>query len=563
MKTKLNKQNILPFLPKTLLFIALTTFVISLLLVSCTGEQKKEIPFIWEGANLYFLMTDRFNNGDSTNDINYDRKLETGKLRGFEGGDLRGIIQKIDEGYFEKLGVNAIWFTPVVEQIHGIVDEGTGNTYGYHGYWAKDWTRLDANFGSREDLKELVEKAHQKGIRIVLDAVINHTGPVTESDPVWPESWVRIEPACTYKNYETTTSCTLVENLPDIRTESDTNVELPEYLVKKWKDEGRYEKEIAELDLFFKRTGYPRAPRYYIIKWLTDYITDFGIDAYRADTAKHLEESVWADFKKECQFAFLEWKKQNPQKVLDNNDFFAFAEVYNYSISNAKAFDFGDKKVNYFDFGFDGMINFEFKSNAQQNYEEIFSRYSTILNGELKGNTVINYLTSHDDGNPFDKERKKSMVSANKLLLSPGISQIYYGDESARSLIIDGTVGDATLRSNMNWESIKTNKQTQGVLNHWQKLGRFRRDHPAIGAGVHHMRSKSPYIFSRIFKNDKLEDMVIIGLDLSKGKKEINVSGIYKDGDVLIDKYSEKEVEVINGKVTLNTEFNLVLLELK
>lgn len=550
--------------------LILSLFLFSLL--SCNEKTKaqtvevnssKETPFIWEGANLYFLLTDRFNNGNKENDINYNRTNKTGKLRGFEGGDIRGIIQKIEDGYFTDLGINAIWFTPVVEQIHGNVDEGTGNTYGYHGYWTKDWTSLDANFGTKEDLKELVEKAHKKGIRIVLDAVINHTGPVTELDPVWPSDWVRTEPHCDYKNYKNTTACTLVKNLPDILTESNENVELPKILIEKWKKEGRYEEEMVELNAFFERTGYPKAPRFYIIKWLTDYITEFGIDAYRADTVKHIEESVWSEFKNQCDYAFAEWKKNNPDKVLDDNDFYLFAEVYNYNISNAKAFDFGDKKVNYFDYGFDAMINFEFKYNAQKDYEEIFSRYSNILNNELKGYAVINYLSSHDDGSPFDKERKKPIESANKLLLSPGISQVYYGDESARPLIIEGTVGDATLRSNMNWDQINSDKETQEVLVHWQKLGQFRNNHPAIGAGVHQMISKSPYVFSRTFKKDNFTDEVVIGLNFPIGEKMINVSSIFKDGDVLVDKYSGKEVKVNNGKVVFNTDFEVVLLEKK
>lgn len=550
--------------------LILSLFLFSLL--SCNEKTKaqtvevnssKETPFIWEGANLYFLLTDRFNNGNKENDINYNRTNKTGKLRGFEGGDIRGIIQKIEDGYFTDLGINAIWFTPVVEQIHGNVDEGTGNTYGYHGYWTKDWTSLDANFGTKEDLKELVEKAHKKGIRIVLDAVINHTGPVTELDPVWPSDWVRTEPHCDYKNYKNTTACTLVKNLPDILTESNENVELPKILIEKWKKEGRYEEEMVELNAFFERTGYPKAPRFYIIKWLTDYITEFGIDAYRADTVKHIEESVWSEFKNQCDYAFAEWKKNNPDKVLDDNDFYLFAEVYNYNISNAKAFDFGDKKVNYFDYGFDAMINFEFKYNAQKDYEEIFSRYSNILNNELKGYAVINYLSSHDDGSPFDKERKKPIESANKLLLSPGISQVYYGDESARPLIIEGTVGDATLRSNMNWNEINSDKKTQEILVHWQKLGQFRNNHPAIGAGVHQMISKSPYVFSRTFKKDNFTDEVVIGLNFPIGEKMINVSSIFKDGDVLVDKYSGKEVKVNNGKVVFNTDFEVVLLEKK
>ena len=168
-------------------------FIISLIaFISCQEKtstkkivKKMEAKeFVWEGANIYFLLTDRFNNADTSNDINFDRTKEAGKLRGFEGGDIKGITQKIKEGYFTKLGINAIWMTPIVEQIHGETDEGTGLSYGYHGYWTKDWTNIDPNYGTKEDLKELVAIAHKNGIRVLLDAVINHTGPVTEKDSV-------------------------------------------------------------------------------------------------------------------------------------------------------------------------------------------------------------------------------------------------------------------------------------------------------------------------------------------------------------------------------------------
>nr|WP_320120263.1 alpha-amylase family glycosyl hydrolase [uncultured Marinifilum sp.] len=534
-------------------------------LAACSTVEKKvetaKTPFVWEGANLYFLLTDRFNNGTSNNDVNFERELPTATLRGFEGGDIKGITQKIKEGYFTNLGINAIWFTPVTEQIHGVVDEGTGNTYGFHGYWAKDWTALDPNFGSMQDLSELVETAHAKGIRIVMDAVINHTGPVTEKDPVWDNNWVRVKPTCTYKSYETTIECTLTNNLPDIKTESNVEVDIPETLAQKWKDEGRYEQEMKELDEFFARTAYPRTPKYYMIKWLCDYIIDFGIDGYRADTVKHTEESVWADFRKECEYAFQLWKRNNPDKILDDNEFYTVGEVYNYNISNKFAFDFGDKKVNYFANGFNGLINFEFKYNAQSSYEDLFSKYSNILNGDLSAYGVLNYLTSHDDGSPFDPKREKCFETATKLLLSPGTSQVYYGDETARPLIIEGAVGDATLRSFMNWDDIKTNEKTKAVLAHWQKLGKFRINHPAVGAGVHKMISEKPYIFSRTFKKGEYNDMVFIGLDLPKGEKELVISGL-ENGANLRDAYSGKNVEVKNGKVNIDTEFDIVLLEL-
>jgi alpha-amylase len=526
-----------------------------------TKSKSKKTPFVWEGANLYFLMTDRFNNGDKSNDVVLNRTKISGKLRGFEGGDIKGIIKKIEEGYFDKLGINVIWLTPIVEQIHDGVDEGTGLSYGFHGYWTRDWTAIDPNFGTKKDLENLVSKAHAKGIRIMLDAVINHTGSVTEIDTVWPEDWVRTGPQCDYKNFKNTTECTLVTNLPDVKTESNANVSLPPFLIEKWKKELRYDQEVASLDAFFKRTGYPRAPKYYIIKWLTDYILEFGIDGYRADTVKHTDESVWADFKTQCNYAFETWKKNNPKKVLDDNSFYTTAEVYNYGISSGQNFDFGDKKVNYFQNGFNNMINFEFKWDAQKDYEFIFSKYSNKLNNELKGFSVLNYLSSHDDGTPFDAKRVKSMESGTKLLLSPGISQVYYGDETARSLVIEGTQGDATLRSFMNWEDVKSNPETQKIMLHWQKLGKFRKNHPAIGAGIHEQISAQPYVFSRRFTKENFQDEVVVGLDLPKGKKELQVSTIFKEGSKVKDTYSGKTATVINGKIVLETPFEVVLLE--
>ena len=527
------------------------------------SKNTTKTPFVWESANVYFLLIDRFQNGNPNNDNIIKRDKPTGKLRGFEGGDIRGVIQKLDEGYFTKLGINAIWMTPVVEQIHGSVDEGTGNTYGFHGYWTKDWTAIDPSFGTRNDLKELVDKAHAKGIRIVLDAVINHTGPVTDLDPAYPNDWVRTSPKCQYSNYENTIACTLVENLPDVKTESNQNVSLPPMLAEKWKKEGRYEQEVAELDAFFKKTGYPRAPKYYIMKWLADYITDFGIDAYRVDTVKHTTEDVWADFQKVCQMTFDEYKKNNPNKVLDNNKFFTVGEVYGYNIGGKKIYDFSDKKVDYFANGFNSLINFDFRNEVKMNYEELFSKYDNILQNDLKGYSVMNYVSSHDDGWPFDKKREKPFESGTKLLLAPGIAQVYYGDESARSLDIPGTEGDATLRSLMNWNDIDNDIKTKEILTHWQKLGQFRKNHPAIGAGKHKMISASPYVFSREYTSGNYTDKVVVGLDLPKGAKEISVGTIFTDGTKVKDAYSGKISIVSNGKVAIETEFSIVLLEIE
>lgn len=523
-------------------------------------EAVREIPFLWEASNMYFLLTDRFYNGDTSNDLHFNRTKETAVLRGFKGGDLEGITQKLKEGYFTDLGINAIWFTPVVEQVHGAVDEGTGVTYGYHGYWTLDWTSLDPNFGTREELHKLIDAAHAKDIRVVMDVVLNHTGPVTGEDPFWGDSWARENPNCAFTTYENTTACSLVENLPDIRTESDTEVTLPNHIVQKWKNEGRYEKEWKELEDYFASNNLKKTPRNYIIKWLTDYIRDFGIDAFRVDTTKHVDEQSWVVLRAQADKAFKTFKMENKNKILDENDFFMFGEVYNYSIDSGRTFDFGDKVVDYYANGFDNLINFQFKYDAQKGYEELFSKYATVNDSLFKGKSFVNYATSHDDGQPFDKDRLKNKEMATKLLLTTGISQVYYGDEIARDLTIEGTQGDATLRSFMNWEDLK-NPETTDLLDHWQKLGKFRRDHPSIGAGQHIQLSASPYVFARDFQKNDYLDHVIIGLDLPIGKKEIILDPAFAKAETLRDAYSGKTAAVVNGKVVLDTKFDVLLLE--
>ncbi|PIE86207.1 MAG: alpha-amlyase [Bacteroidia bacterium] len=532
---------------------------------AASETTKKDAPFMWENANVYFLLTDRFKNGTTDNDLNFERTNKTGVLRNFTGGDVRGIIQKINEGYFNELGVNAIWLSPVAEQIHGSVDEGTGVTYAYHGYWIKDWTALEPNFATKKDLHELVETAHKHGIRILFDVIINHTGPVTEKDPVWSDSWVRTAPKCTYKDYASAVTCTLTDNLPDIKTESKEEVQLPEALKQKWEKEGRLKQEVAELDEFFAKTGYPRTPRFYIIKWLCDLIREYGIDGFRVDTVKHVEESVWAELWEAASKAYEEWKKENPEKVFHNDDFFMVGELYGYGIGGGRYYTFSNKKVDYFANGFKSLINFQFAGDANKPYEEIFSQYSAVLDSTLKGKGILNYISSHDDGNPFDPERKKAFEAATKLLLCPGAAQIYYGDETNRLLKHEKTVGDARLRTKMNWDELEQNVERNGIkakeiLAHYQKLGKFRQAHPAVGAGVHTMLSKTPYVFKRTYDSDSFVDKVIVGLDLEKGKKEIDIAGLFPDGTNLTDFYSGQKVEVKNGKVNIDSAFNTVLL---
>ncbi|HET8858735.1 alpha-amylase family glycosyl hydrolase [Marivirga sp.] len=544
--------------------------LVLLLIFGCKTPQEQnttqtDAPFMWENATVYFLLADRFNNADSTNDFNFGREQDGAKLRSFMGGDIKGITQKIKEGYFNDLGVNAIWVNPLVEQIHGSVDEGTGKSYGFHGYWTKDWTTLDPNFGTMEDLGELVKTAHENGIRILLDVVMNHTGPVTEQDPIW-DGWVRTDPTCTYQDWESTVKCTLVDNLPDILTESEEEVELPQHLLDKWEKEGRLDKELAELDEFFERTGYPRAPKYYLIKWITDYIREFGVDGFRVDTVKHTEAGIWGELYAEALKALKDWKNENPEEKLDDLDFYMVGEIYNYSIYDGLEYTYdGDTAVNFFDEGFHSMINFSLKWELKdKNPDEIFSTYDSILNhGELKQKSVLNYLSSHDDGNPFDADRTNVFNTANYLMLTPGAAQIYYGDETARLLNAEAN-GDAKLRSFMNWDELENDAKREGysikeIHNHWEKLGQFRKNHPSIGAGTHKKLSDAPYSFSRSFSQNDFEDQVLVVMD--KNTKEIAVNDVFAEDQEVRNFYTGETSTVKNGKLTFEKDSRLLLLE--
>ncbi len=324
---------------------------------------------------------------------------------------------------------------------------------------------------------------------------------------------------------------------------------------------------MRELDAFFQSTGLPRAPRYYLMKWHADWVRKYGFDGFRADTVKHTEPGVWKDLKRIATAAHEEWKAANPAKRLDDQKFYMTAEVYNYSLNHARKFDMGGgQMVDFFDNGFDSLINFSMIADSKKSYESLFSSYSAALAGPLKGLSILNYLSSHDDGGPFDPERVRPYEAANKLMLAPGAVQLYYGDESARYLKVKDAVGDATLRSFMNWDDLESNAQRSTyrvaeLRQHWARLGKFRQAHPAIGTGVHRQIASAPYTFSRILGKGKGSDRVVVALDLPQDKPvAISVRGVFADGKTVRDYYSGKSAQVVKGSVTFDTSGPVVLI---
>ena len=221
---------------------------------------------------LYSILIDRFNNGNEANDwkLNSPEVLD---IVDYQGGDLAGVTAKIADGYFDRLGVNTLWISPITQNpwdAWGLYPFKNGNKYdstktytkfsGYHGYWPIFATKLDDRFGTPDELRTLLDSAHAHGINVVLDYVANHmhiNSPTLQEHPDWHTDSI----------------------LPDGRR----NFEL-------W-DEARlttwFDKHIPTLDL--EREEVCEAMTDSALYWLANY----DLDGYRHDACKHIPEGYW------------------------------------------------------------------------------------------------------------------------------------------------------------------------------------------------------------------------------------------------------------------------------
>ncbi len=499
-----------------------------LVLLEPIKPQNTKPEFTYKNANIYFVMIDRFNNGDPTNDNSYGRQKDGKQEVGtFHGGDLKGVIAKLD--YIKSLGTDAIWLSPIVEQIHGFVGGGESGSfpfYAYHGYWTRDFTKIDQNFGSEKDLAVLVEEAHKRGIKILLDAVINHSGyssladlqfdnvEVVDSSQLpeqwaswapkdgenwhsfhkaidyqhpnwsqwWGNDWVRAGLPGYNKPGSSDITMTLA-GLPDFRTESTQPVTPPQWLL-----------DNPDTRVVPKQ-GYSVAD--YLIEWQTDWVKRFGIDGFRVDTVKHVEGEVWQRLKESASQELSAWRKE--QGVVNGDPFWMMGEVWGHSAYRSP----------YVDQGFDALINFDMQKKLDKGaacfsqMRDVYKNYSDSML-ETPDFTPVSYMSSHDTELFFSRFKSYEMQksAANALLLSPGAVQVYYGDEVARDL---GPYADdfhQGTRSDMVW---KLDAERKDLLAHWQMLGQFRQRHPAIGAGVHtELANDNAYVFSRILGTDSV-----------------------------------------------------------
>ena len=341
--------------------------------------KKNENDFDWDEAVVYFMMTDRFFDGNESNNTASGTDTYGDNPGLYHGGDFAGVTAKLD--YLQDLGVNTIWLTPIVKNIAGVTvtDEGSEDVpynAAYHGYWASDFTKLNPTMGTTEEFKTMISEAHKRGMRIMVDIVVNHAGYGTES--------------------------TFADMLRD--------------------------KSVSEGDIKSWQSGLPDFAtenadvRAKLVEWQTSWMRNYGVDYFRVDTVKHVDSTTWAAL------------KNSTTEV--NPSFKMIGEYYGAGYaSNGSTLGSGQMDAD-LDFDFNDQATSFVSSNISSVEKFLSARNSALNNAYMTGQ----FLSSHDEdgfkaslmnGKKYteDEATSAALVAATLQLTAKGIPVIYYGEE--------------------------------------------------------------------------------------------------------------------------------------
>ena len=341
--------------------------------------KKNENDFDWDEAVVYFMMTDRFFDGNESNNTASGTDTYGDNPGLYHGGDFAGVTAKLD--YLQDLGVNTIWLTPIVKNIAGVTvtDEGKEDVpynAAYHGYWASDFTKLNPTMGTTEEFKTMISEAHKRGMRIMVDIVVNHAGYGTES--------------------------TFADMLRD--------------------------KSVSEGDIKSWQSGLPdfatekAEVRAKLVEWQTSWMKDYGVDYFRVDTVKHVDSTTWAAL------------KNSTTEV--NPSFKMIGEYYGAGYaSNGSTLGSGQMDAD-LDFDFNDQATSFVSGNISSVEKFLSARNSALNNAYMTGQ----FLSSHDEdgfkaslingkGYTEDEATSAALVAATLQLTAKGIPVIYYGEE--------------------------------------------------------------------------------------------------------------------------------------
>lgn len=401
--------------------------------VTVTDRVKTDGDFDWDEAVIYFAVTDRFFDGDASNNDaygvgDYDTSAKKGGSS-YHGGDFAGLTEKLD--YLEDLGVNTIWITPIVENITDDQHDAKTDTatYGYHGYWASDFTELNKHLGTKEEFAALLDAAHSRGMKLMVDVVLNHAGYGTEN----------------YFN--------------NILKDKDGNA------IKMLRDSSNTvsgDDKLAPLSDLPDFVTEDSEVRNQLIEWQTEWMDEFDIDYYRVDTVKHVDSTTWSALKNSLT-------KVNP-------DFKMIGEYSGAGYANT-AGELGTGSM-------DALLDFDFNDFAK---DFVGGKISTVENSLLKRNGVLNntatmgnFLNSHDEDtlqyklvneSKFSEEEAYNLmkVAATLQITAKGQPVIYYGDELGQAGANDWP--NQTNRRDFDWKELEAQKaDSNSIYNHYKTM---------------------------------------------------------------------------------------------
>lgn len=423
----------------------------------------------WQDRAIYFVLLDRFWNGDHSNDDQGQGEFDPSNDDCFQGGDLKGVIEKLP--HIKHLGFDALWITPPVR--NQWVNPYIG-TRGYHGYWASDFTKIDPHFGALEDYRRLVKEAHKRGIKVIQDIVVNHTGnffTVDEKlyDPKRPErAWKAVVPEApddpvfklnnpNVAEHKKAAVYNFTPNISDFKSRKQTLTYA-----------------MGDLDDINLKSPLVRRRFREIYNY---WIDEVGVDGFRVDTVYYTPEDFYEDFLYAEDRASPGVKRFARAKGKD--DFFVFGEVWSYDYAAVNRY-LRSGKTKRLDSAIDHPLN---EALAQVFYRKTATeKLSKPLAAERpNANFWVNFLDNHD------VERMASRApwpcvrqSLAALFTLPGIPCVYYGTEA----------GLTAPRQNMFREEYFDEHLERAAF--LKRLVRFRKAHPALSRGRCKVEQTSP-----------------------------------------------------------------------
>ncbi|HRW02100.1 MAG TPA: alpha-amylase family glycosyl hydrolase [Tetrasphaera sp.] len=500
--------------------------------------------------NFYFVMTDRFANGDKTNDKGgfTGGVAETGfdpTDKGmFHGGDLAGLMSKLD--YIKGLGTTAIWLTPSFQNRPTQGPEGELSA-GYHGYWITDFTRIDSHLGTNAEMKELIAAAHAKGMKVYFDIVTNHTADVIDYKDPGDYSYISKEdkpyadasgkafddaplaggdsfPALDEKSFPYT---------PVFNSKADAKAKTPAWLndptLYHNRGNSTFEGESSTYGDFFGLDDlFTENPKVVdgMIEIYKSWV-DFGIDGFRIDTVKHVDLPFWQRFGP----AIMEHAKAKGR-----DDFFMFGEVYDTSPGTMSLYSTSGRLPGTLDFGFQSTAVDYAMGNSAKQLQELYAGDNAYLDADSNAYSLTTFLGNHDMGRigsflvgASDDDvdlLKRDRLAMSLMYLSRGQPVTYYGDEQG----FVGWGGDKDSRQDMFTTRVEQYAEdaiiggTPGardyygtdvpVYQHIAALTKLRADHPALANGIQIERfaadGEGVYAFSRIDRESNVEYLVAV-----------------------------------------------------